>query len=222
MRETRTPYIFSAYANSVGAVLEVPIKAFLTDVPCAALPVNGGMISQVKEDIDFKIGSTQILKIGRASATVLGEYRTVPGENGQDHRVSLATSTVEKINILDVITADAIVSKVTSVYRKGSPVRFSLAGSHFDNLKIDGKAVDCLASNNRFKDDFFAEAGDDLRKGVSEPPQIQSLAHFGRIHLGEVNIYGGKVILTMLRAELGCPFSGSISASNTSTNGRDG
>jgi hypothetical protein len=219
-------FIFSAYANSAGAIAHQPLKAFLSDTPCAALPVTGGLISQARENIDFRIGSAQILRIGRASSTVLGEFR-------DDHYVSLATSTVEKLNILDVVTADAVVSRVTSVYPANRqndvdtdihPARFYVAGSHFDNLKIDGKVIQGDAESRFNPEDGFAvtrnEAGREFL--FTHPCREIFIPQFGTIHLGEVDIYSAKIILTMLRVELGCPVVATVTAGNTSTNGRDG
>jgi hypothetical protein len=218
-------FIFSAYANSAGAVAHKPLKAFLSDAPCAALPVNGGLISQSKENIEFRIESARILSIGRASSTVLGEFR-------DDHYVSMATSTVEKLNILDVVTADAVVSRVTSVYPAKRPdentdicpPRFYVAGSHFDNLKVDGKLIQG-EGESRFKlENGFtitrSEAGREYLFG--NPCREIFIPQFGTIHLGEVDIYSAKIILTMLRVELGCPVVATVTGGNTSTNGRDG
>jgi hypothetical protein len=221
-------YIFSAYSNSVGATLHKPLKAFLSDAPCAALPITGGLISQVKEHIEFTVNSLAILRVGRASATVLGERR-------KHHYVSLATSTVDKLNILDVITADAIVSRVTSVYpvvktpEGGEAVqvrepRYYLAGSHFDNLKLDGKPIQYEREPSFQSENGFSIQTTEVRRSglFINPPHEISVAQFGSVHLGEVNIYGGKIILTMLRVELGCPSSGSVAVGQSSTNGVDG
>jgi len=224
-------YIFSAYANSVGAVLREPLKAFLSDVPCAALPVTGGLISQVKENLSFKIESSNILTIGRASATVLGEYR-----KGNKY-ISLATSTVEKLNILDVVTADAIVSKITSVYtddgkspHKGENSHFVLRGSHFDNLRVEGQLIQCQQVDSQFKpkeelgfgvkdtnDFYFSKTKND-----GDCQQTIRIPQFGTIYLGQVKGYSSKVILTMLRVELGCPFEARAALATASTNGSIG
>ena len=76
------------FESSASQTLIEPAKTFLSDVPCAAIPVTGGLISQSRDNISFKVGAQEILKTGRASATVLGEKRG-------DRYVTLATSTVE-------------------------------------------------------------------------------------------------------------------------------
>lgn len=229
MRNTHdSRYIFSAYSNSVGAVLHQPLKAFLSDVPCAALPVTGGFISQVKENIEFRIDSMEILRIGRASSSVLGERRN-------NQYVSFATSTVEKLTILDVITADAVVSRVTSVYPAAenrqsdddprvNRAKLYLSGSHFDNLKIDGKRIQCEGEPSfQDRDGFSIQTADAQRRSLfTDACHEIFIPQFGTIYLGEVDIYSSKISVTMLRVELGCPFAGSVAAGNSSTNGRDG
>jgi len=221
-------FIFSAYASSVGAVLHRPLKAFLSDTPCAAIPVTGGLISQSRENIIFKIESQELLSVGRASATVLAERR-------DDQYVTLATTTVENLNILDVFTADAVVSRVTSVFPAGDnrlgrlgpddhKARFFLARSRFDNLKIDRKLIECklnptLGSEEGFLINKFDTRHDSL---FADGCQEFKIPQFGTIHLGQVDIYSAKIILTMLRVELGCPIVATTTAGTTSTNGTDG
>jgi hypothetical protein len=55
---------------------------------------------------------------------------------------TVATTTIEGLNILDVITADVIIAKLTSTHNdKGEP-GISPVGSLFQNLKIVGQSVD--------------------------------------------------------------------------------
>ncbi len=226
MSKTETDvFIFSAGANAMGGTIEKPSKAFLTDTPSAALPVTGGLLSQTKEGIAFKIETLEILRIGRASATVLGEKRG-------DHFITLATATVENLNILDVITADRIVSRVTSIYPAGkkgeellekgwAPSEFCFAGSHFDNLRIDGKHYDCRPAHP--KEAVASERAGHCRVKKADylntECQVVPVHEFGTVHLGDLVIYGGRATLTMLRIELGCPIQASLSGPSSGGNG---
>ena len=88
MRKEQEPkYTYSTYANSVGALLHEPLKAFLSDAPSAALPVTGGLVSQTKENIRFNVASTDVIRVGRASSTVFGELQ-------KNQFISMASSTV--------------------------------------------------------------------------------------------------------------------------------
>ena len=226
-QEQSERYIFSAYATSLGALLHQPVKAFLSDVPCAAIPVTGGLISQSRDEVSFRVGAQEVLKAGRASATVLGELRG-------NHYVTLATSTVEKLNILDVVTADLVVSRVTSMYpvRKSGEKRpegesqssqFCLAGSHFENLRIDGKLIEYdVDPGLQSEEGFSIRKLEVAHRCLFGERREHRVAQFGTVHLGEVDMYGAKVILTMLRVELGCPFAGAFAVGGSSSNGADG
>jgi len=222
-------YTYSTYAHSVGALLHEPSKAFLSDAPSAALPPTGGRISHTKENIRFNLSPTQTLTVGRASSVVSGEL-----DNGQF--TSVATCTVEQLNIRDLITADAIVGKVTSLFpatpaqKTGldpalHPAKFYTSGSYFKNLKIDGKPH-TLTPNPKYSDpDGFSIPKADrvpMERLFGVPAQEIYIPQFGTIYLGEVVIYGSKIILTMLRVELDSPPSGSTTVATASTNGIDG
>ena len=223
------PYTYSTYAHSVGALLREPSKAFLSDAPSAALPPTGGMISQTKGNVLFSVASTEILRAGQATSTVSGEL-----DNG--YFTSVATCTVEKLNIRDVITADVIVGKVTSLFPstpaqkagldpKLHPAKFSTEGSHLENLKINGKPY-TFTPNSKYSDvnGFLIPKADRIPTEClfGEPAQEIHIPQFGTVYLGEVVIYGSKIILTMLRVELESPASGSTTVATASTNGIDG
>jgi hypothetical protein len=223
------PFTYSTYAHSVGALLHEPSKAFLSDAPSAALPATGGQVSHTKENILFKVSSTEILRAQRASSTVSGEL-----DNG--HFTSVATSTVEKLNIRDRITADAVVGKVTSLFpstpaQKAGldpalhPAKFYTGGSYFVNLKIDGTPY-TFTTHSKYSDDngFSIPKADRLPPEClfTDPAKGIYIPEFGTIYLGEVVIYRSKIILTMLRVEFDSPTSGTTTVATSSTNGIDG
>ncbi len=219
------------------------MKAFLTDAPGASLPITGGHISQTKEALHFTIGTAEILRVGRATATVLGEER-------DDYFISSAIATVEKLNILNIVTADRVVAKVTSAFPKKPkdgdatsqgfrpsrifeapvpegnyhPSHFFVSGSHFDNLKIDGKPYDCEFERPEDEAGFMVMNTESTRELIfkGEHHQKVPIRQFGMVHLGEKFKYGGKVILSMIRVELGCPQDGSASVANACANGKNG
>ena len=226
--ENAQQFIFSAYANTVSAVLQQPAKAFLSDAPSAAIPTIGGLSSHSKDNTSLMIESHEVLRTGRVSASVMAEQR---GNNF----LTLATSTVEALNILDVVTADAVVSRIVSVFPADGnrpegcdsddhKAMFHLARSRFENLKIDGRPVGCEPNPT-----FANEDGFFIKECVVHHDWLFGrncrefkIPHFGTVHVGQVDSYGGKVILTMLRVELGCPVVGRVSVCDASTNGADG
>jgi hypothetical protein len=230
MRKTETSrFIYSAYANSISAVHTKPMAAFMTDAPSAALGVSGGLVSQTKENLTFNLGTAEIIRVGRASAKVLGE-RTDDGK--QEYYISVATATVEKLNILDVVTADRVVAKVTSVFPVNQqyeakdtslhPAKFSISGSHFDNFKINGEPYNCVLNDGEKEPSFQVKNGE-LRQTYifTEKHRQIYVEQFGMIHMGEKYMYGGRVILSMFRIDLGCPDGGCQTGPVACTNGRN-
>lgn len=57
--------------------------------------------------------------------------------------VTLATSVIEKLNILEVVTADRVVAQVSTEHpQEGYVPRITFLGSRFENLRIAGQLVD--------------------------------------------------------------------------------
>jgi len=184
-----------------------PSETFLTDGPSAALPVTGGSSCQTVENISFKVGGSEILSVGRATASVTGARR-------ENHYVSVATSRIENLNILGIVTADVIVSRVTSVYPPPESVRrrhhrdcdssqFLVMGSHFDNLRINGQPQEYSIDPVEAEEGFMLKPTETTVGPISraQPGKI-FVPELGTIHLGEKVTYGAKLILTMLRADL--------------------
>ena len=80
---------------------------------------------------------------------------------------TLVTATIENLNILDVVTADRVVSRISSYYVRGAPEsHFSFLGSNFENLHIGGCKADVTLNDDFFvKYKTFAEVRKDLGKG---------------------------------------------------------
>ncbi|HEX4489401.1 MAG TPA: hypothetical protein VH088_24215 [Terriglobales bacterium] len=73
-------------------------------------------------------------------------YTRVSGSRGVKHNgwITLTTSIVEGLNIFEVITADRVVSQVSTdhPYDKGHVPRVTFLGTQFTNLKIGGYPLD--------------------------------------------------------------------------------
>ncbi|MBV8571983.1 MAG: hypothetical protein JO319_15300 [Acidobacteriaceae bacterium] len=173
--------------------------------------------------------------MGRASARVQGELR------GSQY-LTVATSTIEKLNILDVITADLIVARVTSIYPVGGyqeaakpdanhPSQFYLTGSYFANLNIEGIPkllnIDPVVVTNPFQVPQTATQRtfafrDASTPNTPMPDPFMTISQFGTIYAGEIDIFGSRVTLTMLRLCLGSPDSGNVAVATCCTNGHEG
>jgi hypothetical protein len=168
----------------------------------------------------------------------------------EDTVVTAATATIEGLNILDFITADRIVARLTSEGKRGKKEAHIIAlGSEFDNLRIGGHAVKITLRHDLF---LKCPVFEDLRKliasdkksgkiaateegvalcslvdeietdlpGVEKRGHILRVPHFGEIALGEVFAVPGTRTLTMLRLKLGSPDAGTATAAEVLSEGQ--
>jgi len=71
-----------------------------------------------------------------------------------DRHTSYSSATIEKLNILNVVTADLVVSRI-AVYSplatdENGEFTFNITGSHFENLKIAGHKIDVKLATHIF------------------------------------------------------------------------
>jgi hypothetical protein len=125
---------FQAHANSLGGILETPHKKVVPSQACVALPSVGGHAATRTESFNCD----EIVSCKAA-------YSRVTGGQGDDegHWSTVVTSVVEGLNILETVKADRIVAQISVEHPKdgGNPT-FSLAGCHFEGLRLGG----CLVS----------------------------------------------------------------------------
>lgn len=135
--EAKKAFYFQAHANSFGGFIEKPLPKYIPPQASASLPSVGGLATT-------RLGAfnhDEILSCSSSYAHVSGSDATVTGGDiNEDGSWSIkATAVLENLNILEVVTADRVVSQITVDYPKdgGLPL-ISLAGSRFDNLRIGG------------------------------------------------------------------------------------
>jgi hypothetical protein len=128
--EARKAFYFQADANSLGGFIEKPFPKVIPSQASLSLPPVGGYATARSEDFHHE----ELISSRAAYSRVSG------GEPHKDGPWSiLVTSVVEGLNILDVVTADRVVAQISADYpREGGYPRISLAGSHFENLRIAG------------------------------------------------------------------------------------
>src|SRR5262249_46833747 len=92
---------------------------------------------------DFKFDG--LLTVADARTEVGGSF-----DNCHKLHTTYASSSLEGVNVADILTADQIVSKM-HIYTpaKGEP-SFTITGSHFSNLKIAGYKVDVQLATHVF------------------------------------------------------------------------
>jgi hypothetical protein len=133
-------FYYHADANSLGGYIEEPLEAVIPDVSSISLPPVGGYVTHRSESLNFK----EVVSCRSAYTRVSG--RAIAEDGPWSTQVS---SVVEGLNILEIVTADRIVSQISVEHpREGSGASISFAGSRFEGLRIGGSEV-CPRLNSR-------------------------------------------------------------------------
>jgi hypothetical protein len=124
-------YIFDGDAIGVSGRITQPFPDNIGIHAVSALPSTGGFGSARAEGFRYR----EILSFGAAYTEVVG---TEPADGVFE---TLSMAVVEKFNLLDVVTCDRMVSRLTAKHPGGSqsaPRETSIfpAGSRFENLRI--------------------------------------------------------------------------------------
>lgn len=264
-------FLYHAHGSAIGGAITQPFKADIESNATSSLPIIGGYAStksgpyHLKDIVTFSSAHSYTSGI----QTPDGAYNTV------------ITSIVENLNILNVITADAIVGRVSAKHKDGEPCEIIPFGSSFENLKIGGQAVEVDLDHDLFLRNpthsallkyheslpkkgakntlryqwgaahhdvpaalaagmtMEAAAGWHKSNGVlhtSVVKQVRAVGsgasatdapyafaihipHVGNLYLGELFASSDTKRLTMLRLNLGSPFSGVVAAASGVGNG---
>ncbi|MHB8503538.1 MAG: choice-of-anchor P family protein [Candidatus Acidiferrales bacterium] len=225
------PFHFHALGNAFSGTFHRPFDHVIPAQAATSLPSIGGHASTRVENfrshhfVSFKAGHSHV------SGSWMDE-KTV---------VTSATATLEGLNILEFITADRVVARLTSEGKHGQKETHIIAlGSEFDNLRIGGhpvkvtlhhdlflknpthedltKAVASLKNSGRIVATHdgtilcsLVEKIETSLPGVEIKGHILRIPHFGEVALAEVFAVPGTRTLTMIRLKLGSP-SGGIAA----------
>jgi hypothetical protein len=164
--------------------------------------------------------------------------------------LTTATSIIEDLSILQIVTADRIVSRLASTHKRGKQEgRIVAVGSEFHNLRVHGHELKVTLRHKLLSD---SETFADLRNKVASDkdsgriavvddgvaicslverietdlPGVDSRQHifhvpnFGKFSLAEVFAEHGRRVLTMIRLELGSPHVADLTVVEASTNGK--
>ena len=127
---------YFAEANVLSAELEQPLRDKIKARAHVKLPKDGHYQFKQADPfrfegiLSYRSGYTQVA--GHPSSKIAGV-------------TTLATSVLEGVNVLDVITADRVVAQISTVhpiYGKGQVPSVTFLGTRFDNLRIGGHKVE--------------------------------------------------------------------------------
>jgi hypothetical protein len=133
-------FLYHAHGSAIGGTISQPFKADIASSSATSLPIIGGFACakdgpyQLKDVISFQSAHTYVSGI----QTDDGAYNSV------------VTCVVEGLNILHVITADAIIGRVSSNHKDGEQPEIIPLGSSFENLKIAGQPLQVDLNHDLF------------------------------------------------------------------------
>jgi hypothetical protein len=228
-------FLYNASATAfAGTVLE-PHNEIIEGHAATCLSIDGGSSTAKSDGFNYR----DIFSFASAITFLTGR-RT---ENAWE---TLVTTEIQKLNILNVITADAVVAKLVSKQEHGKPngegkligpesTHLPL-GSYFVNLRINGALVTTVpgemcteafstyskAKRGRADEVIFDSVFENVsveNKSLSVEKNVITVPGFGRVTLGELIVLERERRLTMIHAELGSPVSANLSVAYSHGNG---
>ena len=234
----RIPFNFNGHGHALSGEFRHPLLALIPAQASASLSSIGGVALAKAENFHYQ----DFVCFKSAHTHISGKRRRdKTGETFVTH----ASTVVKGLNILGIVTADRIVSRLTSIHKPDEPEGHIIAeDSRFEGLKIAGEEVkvtlrhDLLVKCKTFDD--LAKSGkmvahDGKRqvaicslvekietklKGVDPKDHVIEVKNFGKIFLAEIFSYPGTRTLTMLRLELGSPHVADLTAAQVGGNGQ--
>ncbi len=140
----KTRFLYHAEAVAATGHISLPFQETMPIQASAALPINGGHGSARAE----KFRHRNIFSFESAESNVVGSYSELDKAHG-----TLSHVTIEGLNILDVVTCDRIVVRLTSKHSGGgADPSFILLGTRFENLRIAGHKFDVDLATDLFSE----------------------------------------------------------------------
>ncbi len=136
-------HFYHAEAEVLTGDLHLPLAQEIKSQASAKLPEAGGYLSQ--HETDYRLEG--VISFARAYTQTSGNPGLKPGHGWS----TLATSVVEGLNILDVVTADRVVGQIFLEHPLvGYVPEISFLGTRFENLRIAGHPVEIDIDLNAF------------------------------------------------------------------------
>lgn len=153
-------FLYHAHAVALSGRLTSPFAEVIESQAPAAIGEAGGVSTTRVENFRFK----EIVSFKAAWSNVIGvESAKKPGSYS-----TLVTSVIEGFNVLDMVTADRIVMRITSSHPGVGESSIRFIGSTFENLRIAGHPVqvnldtatfDELGSLSKLRDRYLKDEG---------------------------------------------------------------
>jgi hypothetical protein len=136
MADVERYHNYHAEASILEGQLKLPLVQEIKTQAYAKLHEKGGYFAQHEQD--YKLEG--VISFRKAYTQVAGNVARKEGHGWS----TLATSVVEGLNVLEVVTADRVVAQVSLAYPTiGYVPHITFLGTRYDNLKIAGHPVEC-------------------------------------------------------------------------------
>src|SRR3981189_30364 len=149
---TNRTFHYHADASPLGGHITHPFEKVLHTQASTSLAQAGGHAESRSES--FQMDNTVTSGPAYSHATGVKNKTT-------DAWTTLITSVVENLNVLEVVTADRIVSKLHVEYsQRGDHPRVSIIGSKFVNLRVNGESINPILDIDLLKSESKSEFPD--------------------------------------------------------------
>ncbi|HTJ29875.1 MAG TPA: hypothetical protein VL346_05220 [Acidobacteriaceae bacterium] len=126
---------YHAEAHALSGNIILPLEQNITPHALTSVPEDGGYRAQQAQQYRLET----VISYGRAHTQVSGHKELKPGRG----YLTLATSVIEDVNILNIVTADRVVAQIATEHPlQGYVPRITFLGTHFHNLRIAGHIVE--------------------------------------------------------------------------------
>jgi len=162
-------YHFHAAGHALSAHFLRPVDISIPAQASVSLPSEGGHAHSRVDNFDVP----RIASFKSAYSHVSGSW--------QDENTATTSTTVvvEGLKILDFLSVDSMVTRVTSEYKFGTKSREShiiAVGSHFDNLRLGGYEVQVTLRHGLL---LKSKTFEDLKNNVKNDPKSGKIAIVG-------------------------------------------
>lgn len=156
-------FLYHAHASGVSGRITLPFDEVIPVQAPAAIPTTGGYSSTRVENFRYR----DIVSFRSATSVVSGEF------SAKDQAYeTLMSATIEGLNILGMVTADAIVARLTSRHpRDGGEPSIIPLGSYFENLRVAGCKVDAPLNTEQF---LRCPRYQELRQVINQDAEVRS------------------------------------------------
>jgi hypothetical protein len=236
----RIPFHFHGEGHAFSGEFRHPLWSVIPAQATASLSQIGGHATAQVDNFHHQ----DFVSFKSADTRISGKRRR------DDTFVTHASTVVQDLNILGVVTAERIVCRLTSTHHlKEREGHIIAEDTRFEGLRIKGEDVkvilrhDLLVKCKTFADltkgiagdkksGKIAETEDGLAicslvekietklKGVDAKRHLIEVPDFGKIFLAEIYAEPGTRTLSMLRLELGSPHVADLIAAETRINGQ--